>query len=101
MRCIDLPKTTNDLFVSFAAWAIVSSLATFEAKEVTKTLFFIPFITSVKLFLTSDSDPDLPFVKTFVESQTIARISLVFDLSSLKSIAFPTTGSSSIFQSPV
>jgi len=47
------------------------------------------------------SDPDLPFVKTFVESQTIARMSLVFDLSSLKSIAFPTTGSSSIFQSPV
>ena len=55
-----------------------------------------------KLSLTSDSDPALPGLKIFVESQIIAETPLLpifFNFSS--SILFPIKGLGSIFQSPV
>ena len=55
--------------------AIVSSLAILEAKQVT---IIFPETCSenifLKLFLTSFSEPEGIVLKTFVESQTIARI---------------------------
>ena len=54
------------------------------------------------LFLTSSSDPALPILKTFVESQIIANTpSLPISLRRLELILPPINGSGSIFQSPV
>ena len=54
------------------------------------------------LFLTSSSDPDLPMLKTFVESHIIAKTPsspISFNLSEL--IFPPINGLGSTFQSPV
>jgi hypothetical protein len=51
----------------------VAILATFDAKDVTIILLLSLLITFKRFFLTSDSEPDLPALKTLVESQIIAR----------------------------
>jgi hypothetical protein len=54
------------------------------------------------LFLTSNSEPALPKLKTFVESHIIARTpSLPISFNLLELIFPPIKGSGSIFQSPV
>ena len=55
-----------------------------------------------KLFLTSSSEPDLPWLKTFVESHIIAKTpSLPISLSLSELILPPISGFGSTFQSPV
>ena len=81
---------------------MVSILATLDAKDVITILFLSLSIIFKRLFLTVSSEPDLPTVKIFVESQTMARtpsLPICFNLS--MSIFLPTIGFSSIFQSPV
>ena len=57
---------------------------------------------SSKLFLTSSSDPDLPGLKTFVESQIIANTpSLPISFNLCELILSPIRGLGSTFQSPV
>ena len=64
-----------------------SILATFEAKEVTRILFVFNSIIRKRLSLTSDSEPALPGLKMFVESQIIADTPLSpIDLSFCSSI---------------
>ena len=54
------------------------------------------------LFLTSNSEPALPILKTLVESHIIANTpSLPISLRRLELIFPPIKGSGSIFQSPV
>ena len=66
------------------------------------TLFLSLPIIFNKLFLTLNSDPDLPMLKTFVESQIIVNTpSFPINFSLSESIFFPIKGSGSHFQSPV
>ena len=79
-----------------------SILATLDAKEVTKILLVLISMILNKLSLTSDSEPDLPGLKMFVESQIIADTPLSpIDFSFFSSIWLPISGLGSIFQSPV
>ena len=81
---------------------MVSILATLDAKDVMIILFLSLLIISSKLFLTVDSEPDLPTEKILVESQTMASTpSLPICCNLSISIFLPTIGFSSIFQSPV
>ena len=80
----------------------VSILATLEAKDVMIILFFNLLIIFSIFFLTSASDPDLPALKTFVESQIIARTpSSPISFNLLELILSPIKGLGSTFQSPV
>ena len=65
-------------------------------------LFFNLLIIFNIFFLTSASDPDLPALKTFVESQIIARTpSSPISFNLLELILSPIKGLGSTFQSPV
>ncbi|MNE52883.1 hypothetical protein D3C80_1475800 [compost metagenome] len=76
--------------------------ATLEAKQPTATRPLRPWISSASLTFTSPSDPATPSTKTLVESHTMASTpsSPSFWMNST-SVRSPTTGSLSIFQSPV
>ena len=66
------------------------------------TLFFNRLTIFNKFFLTSNSDPDLPALKTFVESQIIAKTpSSPISFNLLELISSPINGFGSTFQSPV
>ena len=55
-----------------------------------------------KFFLTSSSDPDLPALKTFVESQIMAKTpSSPISFNLVELISSPIYGFGSTFQSPV
>ena len=57
---------------------------------------------SSKFFLTSNSEPDRPALKTFVESQIIARTpSSPISFNLFEFISSPIKGFGSTFQSPV
>ena len=79
--------------LSLAATATDSNLATFDANEVTNIFDLIFLTTLTRFFLTVDSEPDLPAVNTFVESQTIANTSVLSFSNLLKLIGFPNIGS--------
>ena len=65
-------------------------------------LFFNRSIIFNKFFLTSSSEPDLPALKTFVESHIIASTpSSPISFNLLELISPPTKGFGSTFQSPV
>ena len=65
-------------------------------------LFFKLLIIFSILFLTSNSEPALPKLKTLVESHIIARTpSLPISFNLFEFVFPPIKGSGSIFQSPV
>ena len=102
MRCIDRPARATRRPAASAARMTLSMRATFEAKQPTATRPLRPEINSARATFTSPSDPATPSWKTLVESQTMAstpsspRRRMVST-----SVRSPTTGSLSIFQSPV
>ena len=102
IRCIERPTRQTPRPAASAARITLSMRATFEAKHATATLPVRPPIRPASASFTSASEPDSPSTKTLVESHTMARTpsSPSFWIAA-SSVTEPSTGSGSIFQSPV
>ena len=102
IRCIERPTRQTRRPAASAARITLSIRATLEAKQATATLPRSPEIKSASASRTSASDPASPSTNTFVESHTMARTPSSPNLTiAASSVVEPSTGSGSIFQSPV
>ena len=96
------PTTTRWRSAALAALATERRRPTLEANVVTATRCFAEAMICANPSAMSDSDGDVPSLRTFVESQIMARQpSSPSALSRSTAIGLPITGRSSIFQSPV
>ncbi len=102
MRHSERPISAVCRSLAAAAWAMLSSRATLEAKQHTAMRPLYWSKISVSAIRTSASDPVLPGSKTLVESPIKARTpSSPTARSASKSVGSPTNGVGSNFQSPV
>ena len=96
------PDSTGCRPAATAASATLSTRATLEAKQVTATRPLRPLTSSSRLARTVASEPASPSTKTLVLSHTMASApSSPMRCSIASSVTSPSSGSGSIFQSPV
>ncbi len=102
MRIIERPTRQTRRPLASAARMIESIRATLEAKQAAATLPFRVPISLLSTSRTSASEPASPSTKTLVESQTMASTpSSPSRRMASWSVGAPSSGSGSIFQSPV
>ena len=102
MRCSARPDSTGCRPAATAASAALSTRARLEAKQVMATRPLPTFTSFSRLARTVASEPASPSTKTLVLSHTMASApSSPMRRSIASSVTSPSSGSGSIFQSPV